>query len=125
MHRLKLVVALVAAAAAQPCLAAGSVQQAAVFTGSPGKTPVPAKMDDRVIAYVSGVTTLGDFAAASHASKQTKQRPSHDGSAEGALLSGAGLLSAAVHLTPIPLCADQRAEPSVDCQVIAKLHSRR
>ncbi len=59
---------------------------------------------------------------ASHLLEEEKRRTtSRASSAEGALLAGAGLLGAAAFAPNLAICADEKAEPSFDCQAIKKV----
>jgi hypothetical protein len=100
---------------AQPFLAAAP---AMAQTGSGH-----ADKDIRGALFASSTAGALDIAAASHKQKETQRRTFTGGSAEAALLAGAGLLSPASHL--LPLCDTDRAVATFDCQIIGKLRKGR
>jgi hypothetical protein len=107
-----ILLAMTAAAAAQPGFAqtmqtainySSQAEAASAFQSGPSDAV-------RAAAYASSMGAALMGAAASQQQRETRRRVPLDGSAETALLAGAGILAPLPHLPPLPLCTkeDQR-----------------
>ncbi len=129
MRRPAAFIAIAAIAVGQPSLAAvPEMVQAAVQSGQGGAAAASPQSgrDDKDIRgalFASSMAGALDMAAASHKQKETQRRTFTGGTAEAALLAGAGLLSPASHL--LPLCDNDRAVARFDCQIVGKIRDGR
>ncbi len=115
MRRSATFIAIAAAAIAQPFLAAAPAM-AQAGSGHADK-------DIRGALFATSTAGALDVAAAFHKQKETQRRTVAGGTAEAALLAGAGLLSPAAHL--LPLCDNDRSVATFDCQILGKLRKGR
>ncbi len=108
------------------------IAMAAVAMGQTSLAAAPAMVqagsghaDKDIRGALFATSTAGalDVAAASHRQKETQRRTVTGGTAEAALLAGAGLLSPASHL--LPLCDNDRSVATFDCQILGKLRKGR
>ncbi|HEX8532651.1 MAG TPA: hypothetical protein VF662_00625 [Allosphingosinicella sp.] len=112
-------------AASQPSIAAAQSMHGAI--GTPSHLSRPGRSQDQVRGALFGSAMSGavEMQGAGRKQRNTQRRIVEDGTAEGALLNGAGLLSAAPHLGQLPVCAGDVSNPSFDCQILKRRQAAR
>jgi hypothetical protein len=115
-------VILVAASAAP----AQSVQQGAIGFASQDARSGRSETQLRGALFGSATSGEVEMTAAGRKERDSQRRVvTIESTAEGALLTGAGILSAAPHLVQLPVCAEDDGRPSFDCQIIKKRQKSR
>ena len=114
-------VILVAASVAQ----AQSVQQGAIGTDAQDARSGRSETQLRGALFGSAMAGEAEMQGAGRKQRESQRRVADESTAEGALLTGAGILSAAPHLVQLPVCAEDDGRPSFDCQIIKKRQKSR
>ena len=104
---------------------AQSVQQGAIGTASQDARSGRSETQIRGALFGSAMAGEAEMQGAGRKQRESQRRVTDEGTAEGALLTGAGLLSASPHLVQLPVCAEDDGRPSFDCQIVKKRQKSR
>ena len=119
----KLMVAVILAAASQPCFASDAyIGQGAAYSqaGTAAPTPQAGRTDNAIRGMVVASSMAGalEITGAFHKQREVNRLIPAGGTAEAALLAGAGLLSPAPHLHPP--CFERDRDLPFHCQISRK-----
>ena len=104
---------------------AQSIQQGAIGTVAQDARSGRSETQLRGALFGSAMAGEAEMQGAGRKQRESQRRVADESTAEGALLTGAGILSAAPHLVQLPVCAEDDGRPSFDCQIIRKRQKSR